>query len=772
MPSDFETSTLLEWINSFPLGTSIHTSTDLYDGCMLWEIIQDIDPHQFLGELPESSPPDHWVSRWQNLKHLHKLLLNYLRSRYDGELPSGLSTDPDLKSIAETASIKETNRLLKLFLMAAIRSPRAEIYVSRMVQLSTATQEGLKGIIEEAQNPSQDRLDQLHYEQDEYKARRDLAMDPELQFEERIGKLLAENDKLSHEKRQLEKDVEDFHNRELRLRETNEELLDRLSSTEDRLTRLRSGKDDLGINSKGYESRAQDIIAAQESKLSAASDEIDSLRISLETFRLKSQKYQTLQDEYDEIKNERDQLARKANAAEKYRQKLQSSQDFEKENQTLKNKITDLQRQLKESDIIQKRSAERDAEVEDYRRFVARVEQDRHETQDLKKKLEFDNHALTERLLGAEEQRGRDEDTISRLQDRIRELEGLESPTTPRSSTPKPHTTLERDLEREAQLNAEIEELKKELENSKTVPETTDDTQAETPEQSRKWKDEFYQCPLETESELKFSHKQLHGKYTALREKVVDLEGLLESMQLQLSDANMKLGLVDKEKVEAVNQITELNTQELAALRDRCESLATSFRNLDGQLEVRQIQLDEIKRERDSLRASFDQSKSSLQAEEQASLEAMKKLLDEANSRTSNSLDHDEIATNDFLERLAETTERSAAHLAKRTEHMNQQDEIIKALHDRIRHYEEFSADQEDLKASKEKEKDLMQVIQRQAREIALISSAWYDFQSRLQNGNIMLSRARGHFSSETNRTWLAKQRALVGDMSAKGRGR
>ncbi|KAK2873438.1 hypothetical protein FQN49_002379 [Arthroderma sp. PD_2] len=772
MPNEPETATLLEWINSIPLGTSIQSSNDLYDGVILWEILQDIDPHEFLGVLPESSPEDHWVLRWQNLKHLHKLLLNYIRNRYDGEIPAGLSTDPDLKSIAETASTKETNRLLKLFLMAAIRSPGAESYIERMVQLSTATQEGLKGIIEEAQNPTQDRLDQINYEQDEYKARRDVAMDPELQFEERVGKLLVENDKLSNEKKQLEKDIQDFHRKDVRLREANEVLQDKLNITEDRLARLKSGKADIGPNFKGYEHRTQDIIAAQETKLTAAQDEIDGLRISLETLRVKNQKYQTLQDEYDEIKIERDQLARKANAAEKYRQKLQASQDYEKENQVLKNKVKDLQQHLKESDTLQRVSAARETEVENYRRLVARVEQDRHEIQDLKKKLEFDNHALSERLLGAEEQRTRDEDTIGRLQERIRELEGLNSPASPRPSTPKDQdSSLERDLEesgkREAQLNAENEELKKKLETIVAVDNaapTTDDAESEVPAE-KKWKEDFYKCPLQTDSEIKDAHQRLHLEHTIMRTKIVELEGLLEATKLQLSDSNMKLSLLNKDKLEMVNEVAESNAVEQTALREKCAVLAVTVRTLTSQLEVRQLQLNEISRERDNLRTTFKQSDTKLSTEGDASLEEMKQLLEEANVRVNDTTDDD--MTNEFLERLAETTERSAEHLARRAEHMNQQNDVIESLQERIRHYEQFSTDQEEVKANKEKETELMQIIHRQAREIALISSAWYDFQSRLQNGNIVLSRHRGAAGAsahhaEANRTWLGKQRALV----------
>lgn len=66
-----------------------------------------------------------------------------------------------------------------------------------------------------------------------------------------------------------------------------------------------------------------------------------------------------------------------------------------------------------------------------------------------------------------------------------------------------------------------------------------------------------------------------------------------------------------------------------------------------------------------------------------------------------------------------------------------------------------------------------MSVIQRQAREIALISSAWYDLQSRLQNASIPTPRygrsAVSNSSSEALRGWLGKQRAAVAGASGGG---
>lgn len=455
---------LLEWINSFSLGKTLRSTDELTDGIILWEILQDIDPQYFLDELPERNPSDHWVPKWQNLKHVHKLLISYIRKQNDDELPSGLDTSPDLKAIAETNSVKETNKLLKLLLIAAISSPNAETYVTTLQGLSTSTQEGLKDIIQEAQNGHRDDFDGSDEDRAQL-SKRDMAVDPELQFEERIGKLLAENDRLTNEKKEMEKALEDLHNRLARLQENNDALQSRLASTEDRLVTLKSGKGDIGLHAKALEVKArqqEELIASQEAKLAASQEEIDSLRMTVESLRVKNQRFQKLQDDYDELKNERDLLSRKANAAEKYRQKLQQVQDFEKENQALKNQIKDLQQQLKEADKNQRRSSERDVELEEYRRVLPRIEQDRHEIQNLKKQLEFNNHALTERLQSAEEQRERDEATISELRERIRELEGSPgSPSfTPGATTPKLQGTLQKDFEdigtREAQLSVSI----------------------------------------------------------------------------------------------------------------------------------------------------------------------------------------------------------------------------------------------------------------------------------------------------------------------------
>lgn len=451
------TQALLEWINSFSLGKTLRETEDLTDGVILWEILQDIDPQYFLDEIPEREPGDHWVAKWQNLKHIYKLLSNYIRHQNNDSIPPGLDPSPDLEAIAEKASAKETNKLLKILLIAAIYSPNAGTYVQTLQELSTPTQEGLKEIIQEAQDGEHEPLDGADELKEEL-AKADHTGELELKFEERVGKVLAENDRLTQDKKELRKDLGDMHNRLARLQENNDTLQNRLASTEDRLVTLKSGKGDLGFNAKALESKTRqqdDLIASQEAKLSAAQDEIDSLLMTVESLKVKNQRYQKLQDDYDELRTDRDQLARKANAAEKYRLKLQASQDFEKENSTLKNQIKDIQQQLKESDSQQRWTSERDVELEEYRKLLPQLEQECNEIQNLKKQLEFNNHALTERLESADEKHERDDALISELRERLGELEGLPGTSSPGSDTPKMQGTLHKDFEAiESQLYA------------------------------------------------------------------------------------------------------------------------------------------------------------------------------------------------------------------------------------------------------------------------------------------------------------------------------
>ncbi|PIG86496.1 microtubule binding protein HOOK3 [Aspergillus arachidicola] len=755
------TQALLEWINSFALGKTIRTTDELTDGTIIWEVLQDIDPQYFLDELPQRNPSDHWLSKLQNLKHILKTLVNYIRQQPDG-IPSGLDPTPNLEVVAEKSSIKETNKLLKLILIAAIRSPNAPSYVETLQTLSTPTQESLKDIFEEAENGQHEPLDPV----DEIKedlSKREHNVDLELQFEERVGKVLAENDRLTHEKKELEKALEDLHNRLARLQENNDTLQSRLATTEDRLGNLKSGK------------------ATSEARLAAAQDEIDSLRMTVESLRVKNERFQRLQDDYDELKTERDQLARKANAAEKYRSKLQASQDFEKENQTLKNQIKDLQQQLKESDSQQRWTSERDVELEEYRRVLPRIEQECSEMQSLKKQLEFNNHALTERLNSAEEQRERDDALISELRERIRELEGSPgSPAlTPGSETPKLQGTLQKDFEdigvKESQLlgipilpfkygltprcrKTENDELKKEIEflkgSSTTVNsqhEGFSDAFSETLQRARENStqgDEYW---------------KLYDQYISVLKKLAEVQDSFDKSSRALADAQAAVLLASKEKLAMINEFKENELLELTKLRDESNKIKQKIHTIQAELDASLALARETCAERDELRTMLDNRQAEIaesRVEDQETMEEMKKLLAEiAAQESGGASEASQKSGMELTKQVVELIERNLERLAQRAEYIHNQNEHIKFLQERLKHFE----DDADENIPKDREIELQKIIDAQTRELALMSSAWYEMQSRLQNNNVPVSRYRhGSSLADAQKGWLARQRSLV----------
>ncbi|KAI9041524.1 putative microtubule binding protein HOOK3 [Aspergillus affinis] len=758
------TQALLEWINSFALGKTIRTTDELTDGSIIWEVLQDIDPQYFLDELPERNPPDHWLSKLQNLKHVHKLVVNYIRQQPDG-CPSGLDLAPNLEVVAEKSSLKDTNKLLKLILIAAIRSPNATTYVETLQSLSTPAQETLKNIFEEAEN-GQHEPDDTADDTKEESTKREHPVDLELQFEERVGKVLAENDRLTHEKKELEKALEDLHNRLARLQENNDTLQTRLASTEDRLGNLKSGKGDLGFNAKALESRArqqEDIIASQETRLSAAQDENDSLRMTVESLRVKNERYQRLQDDYDVLKTERDQLARKANAAEKYRSKLQASQDFEKENQALKAQIKDIQQQLKDSDAQQRWNSEREVELEEYRRVLPRIEQECGDVQSMKKQLEFNNHALKERLDSAEEQRERDDSLISELRERIRELEGPPgSPSiTPGSETPKLQGTLQKDFDdigvKESQLKSENEELKKEVE-------TLRGSSAPIDSQTEGFSEAFNETlqRARDNSTQGDEYWKLYDQFTTTLKKLAAAQDALDGTRRALNDAQATAEFTGQEKEDMINSLREKDSAELAQMRNDWDEKSQKVHSLQAEIDSSLTLVNQTCTERDELRAVLDDRQAMIaesRVEDHETMEEMKALLAEiAGQDSGDASEASQKSGVELTKQVVELIEKNLERLAKRAEYIHNQNEHIKFLQERLKHFEEGS----DNGISRERELELQKIIDAQARELTLMSSSWYEIQSRLQSNGTISRYRHGNSLADAQKGWLARQRSVV----------
>lgn len=470
-----------------------------------------IDSTSFSSSLPEdpvgidTNGTQSWIPRWTNLKHVYDALSNFLVEDCDQSLPifrgaSGTFSHPDLKAIAQNTSTTDAIVLLKLCVVAAANCQEKVTFLTGMQELSGAVQRVLMETLQEAQNAqaSQPSSDSGQEQEDESEGEEDdliherfpeespsatnvhesRALPPvtttsDLAYEERLAKVIADSQKLEHEKIGLQRQIDELDANYGALHERYDRLQDELNESNSRLGAVLSGR--VGDEGKSMQAKNETLIASLEARVAEYEGDLDGLRKQNEVLKIKAERVQKLQDDYDETKIERDNLSRKANTAEKYRLKLEASQDLEKENASLKTRISDLQGQLRTSDTKTASSSNLAREVEEYRRMLPAIEQDRHELNEMKKRVEFEFHMLQARYSESEEQLRRSRLEVEDLQGRLRELdESVQVVGQERLVTSQDHQVNERDLEaEEADFAAAEARLTEVLQKSEASRETT-----------------------------------------------------------------------------------------------------------------------------------------------------------------------------------------------------------------------------------------------------------------------------------------------------------
>ncbi|RMZ77871.1 hypothetical protein DV738_g4199, partial [Chaetothyriales sp. CBS 135597] len=433
---------LLDWINSLSVAPAVSSISELTDGVVLWKVLQRIDTFSFPGSLPEPvSNSSQWIPKWTNLKHIYDALSIFLIEECAHQLPLP-SGPPDLKAVAQHSSLHDTVALLKLLVVAAINCNDRIDFLTDMQNLDISTQSVLMATAQEAdedESPgteeseasrprsSESAHSPIEVQQSPRSVQRPrIGIDSDLAAEERLGRVLADNNRLAHEKRDIERQLDDAYARYERLQSSLDRTQEELMETNERLTAVLAGR---GPETSRQDKQAESIIAALETRTIAAESELEELRKANELLKVRVERTQKLQDDYDEIKIDRDRLSRKANAADKYRQKLEASANVEKENESLKAKIGELQTQIRQSDIHSISTSDLQREIDEYRRLLPSIEQERHELNEMKKRLEVDFYSLDARYQETTEQLQRSQQTVEELQGRLRDYEDGTTPT-------------------------------------------------------------------------------------------------------------------------------------------------------------------------------------------------------------------------------------------------------------------------------------------------------------------------------------------------------
>ncbi|KAL9635538.1 MAG: hypothetical protein Q9204_002589 [Flavoplaca sp. TL-2023a] len=412
---------LLEWINSFTLSDDVKSLRELADGYILWDILRDVDPTYFTSSLPESrGNSTKWIPRYENLKHLHKTLTSYITEECDQPLYAPHAGD-GLQAIAKDASVQEFLKLFQLVLQATISSPRQQDYILKMTSLTEASQQSLKELIEDREEPAYSEGRQSSNGVDPSA----FAADPDLALEERYGDILADNERMLYERKEYQNQLRDLDERLLRLKDSYDMAKQDLAETQEQLrlkTSARNGSESRSVRELQSQLHQQEIdfadqeerMSKQDRKLEAAMKKISNLEASTNSL---TKKARDAQDELDMVKKESDSHARKGNTADKLKQQLQASK---KENDDLRSRLEGYQKEDADFENLRHENASLQTQIEEFEKLVPRIEEDNAESFRIRRQLQLDNEALQRDLAHARKGRKQDQAAIAQLKQRVR----------------------------------------------------------------------------------------------------------------------------------------------------------------------------------------------------------------------------------------------------------------------------------------------------------------------------------------------------------------
>ena len=463
---------LLEWFDSLPsfaYAREGHVKwEDLADGSKIWNILKTLDPQYFHTDLPQApNRTGRWLDNWENLKHVYKVLANFVKER-NGKLPSGYGTI-QLKEIAMQADPEElskaslgidisspdfdidiTIQLLKMVLFVATRATNNEAYIGVMVQMTEDRQKDIMRAIVEVGTPPQleplaaqflssTQSNEPQFEESAHSEREvpdiqnaspppttTVDYDKDLLHEQQLVELAAQTDRLTRDKKDLQRDVRDLHDRIDRLQEHNSTLQEELKNAQDRLTHLSITEGGQAVITR-LNKRVQeqeDLIAQQETQLRDSHNEIENVRQEIARLHSSDSEVQTLKDEFSIMKTDHDQLTRqlegKTNTIDKLKQKVQALQNVEKDNEALRLDSERFRVLADDSNKAKGKVLQLEQQLAEYRNVIPTIEQELHESREIRKRKDLEMQQNRMEMDQVREQYNQAQDTITDLIEQAR----------------------------------------------------------------------------------------------------------------------------------------------------------------------------------------------------------------------------------------------------------------------------------------------------------------------------------------------------------------
>ncbi|KAE9372187.1 hypothetical protein N431DRAFT_408233 [Stipitochalara longipes BDJ] len=769
MPSKKGTeSTLLNWVNTFPLDSKVESLAELSDGYVFSKMLEDLDP-RYVVDAENHTSPSKWLAKKKSLEAVYKSLIRFIQNHCTAYIETALKDPVDFNAIAEHDDEQQTAKLLKIFLMAATRNADPKEYVDRIVRLDEEDQGRIAAICAEQEIPT-DMQRESNFEDGSLPPK--LTKDLDLAAEAAYAKLSADHDALT-------KRYADFLTRFERLEDSHDQLLSHSKEADRELEALRSSNNDSKAN---FISRLQaqvqeqnDLIATQEQQMETDRVIKERDQKELASLRPAAAKLLECEDKLKELKNDVATLTKKANMVDHFKGKLEQQKNIERENESLRWRIDVLEDNQKAFDKVHEENQKHVITAAEYEKRFASYENDVLQLSNQRRNLEEELRNQYDEVARLQSRQHHDERFIESLQEQIRTNTAgpPPSPGSPRagpgalsleqeleqSEDPTPNYSLEN-----SRLKAEIQILKStgagtanatlriELEEAERIRKRLEENLRDLIEKhaigqmqlnamignssgeklvqaiDRLMKigplkiltDNFYR------NEAVISTRKLYleanQELTSTKSRLAEIQTELSSRDRELLAARADLAAIDQEEIDALEDLKATNEiittsfkNDLLILQNKHKALITDHEQQKTQLIDALLTKDRLVKDLASLReggtgADGDDSYQKAQA---------KAIIEEENVRK-------------VLQEQVKT-----------------QDTIIQDLQRRLKKAEESGPDAQ--KAENEAK------IKNLIRENALISTAWYDLTSRLQSNHVVLQRRQ-----DAPRSWLNKQRQMV----------
>ena len=426
---------LLQWVKSFDSAGHAHSLAELNDGLTLWNILRQVDPDYFTGDLPEPgvTTSTDWTRKWQNLKHVEKQLATYYRDVCNEQEQVDAGSVPDLKAVAAEQSERDLQKLIMTIIRAAMASPESN---QKMAQrLMSLGRENAMVIANELRSMEDveyvDDSEPVSRDESAYQSEQETTEEPKTNGS-KTGDAAYQDPLLEREEELLQAQA----------------IIDRLqasqSSALQQLQELRQDKDRLQaafdayrseIETKGRKTGGDDAykklqrqadndrayIDDLENQLQSSRNAIENYERQVQKQRDETDQSQKLRDDLQLLRADNDDLNQKIRANENLKKKIQTLQEQEKANASLREELKQANERLDELDRLKQIQAGLEKEIIEKKGLIRNQEYQITELTTTRKHAEYDARTLAQKLQEARDRHDRDHDAIEELRAKLRE---------------------------------------------------------------------------------------------------------------------------------------------------------------------------------------------------------------------------------------------------------------------------------------------------------------------------------------------------------------